>query len=238
MLTDLISVNHTGSLKFTKENALDTPKAQLIISNKSTDNVAYKIKTTQPKFFVVKPIQGIIHPGREMTVDIQLHIAQINSLPEVFKNRFMILATPTDLQVSENFRLQKLWEDKNASRDKSNQQQIILKIDIIEAQNTLKPPVEEGDSRRGTVVNKTDTNIKYSGPTTSTVTNQYEPAPTADINKSFATSGGQSMKPAVGASATMNDQQKLGKLETDIAGLQEEVNKIMKSHGGDQPNAY
>lgn len=108
-----------------------------------------------------------------MTVDIQLHIAQINSLPEVFKNRFMVLATPTDLQVSENFRLQKLWEDKNASRDKSNQQQIILKIDIIEAEGSKELPGAEQspDERRGTVVNKSDANIKYSGPTTNTVTN-------------------------------------------------------------------
>ena len=135
-----------------------------------------------------------------MTVDIQLHIAQINSLPEVFKNRFMILATPTDLQVSENFRLQKLWEDKAASRDKSNQQQIILKIDIIEGQNAQKQAGVE-DDRRGTVVNKSDANIKYSGPTTNTVTNSYEPAPTADINTSFAS--GPGVKPA--AAVTMND---------------------------------
>ena len=46
MLTDLISVNHTGSLKFTRENTVDPPKAQLIVTNKGTDNIAYKIKTT------------------------------------------------------------------------------------------------------------------------------------------------------------------------------------------------
>jgi hypothetical protein len=49
------------------------PKATLDIRNlNETSNTAYKIKTTAPRLFVVKPIQGIIAPGRTISVDIQL----------------------------------------------------------------------------------------------------------------------------------------------------------------------
>jgi len=70
-MADIITLNQSQFLAFNTLNG--TPKATLEITNKSENqNTAYKIKTTAPKLFVVKPIQGIIAPGR--TVAVEIHI--------------------------------------------------------------------------------------------------------------------------------------------------------------------
>jgi len=69
--TDIISLSSDTHLKFQKGVDGSSPKATLDITNRSGDkNVAYKIRTTAPKLFVVKPIQGILAPGRTITVEI------------------------------------------------------------------------------------------------------------------------------------------------------------------------
>ena len=71
---DIISLNATTTLDFTQADGEgSTPKATLEMTNKSTtENAAFKIKTTAPKLFKVMPIQGIIAPGRTVSVEIML----------------------------------------------------------------------------------------------------------------------------------------------------------------------
>ena len=61
---DIISLNYTKFLKFDFPNQDELPnKAVLEITNKSSSqNAAYKLKTTA-KLVGVCPIQGIIAPG-------------------------------------------------------------------------------------------------------------------------------------------------------------------------------
>ena len=55
-LTNLISLSQDKALLFKKQDGAQ-PQAILDITNKREDsNIAYKIKTTAPKLFVVKPI--------------------------------------------------------------------------------------------------------------------------------------------------------------------------------------
>ena len=62
-----IKINPSTILSFSKGKAyLD------ITSTKSDTNVAYKIKTTAPKLFVVKPIQGIVMPNATQKVEVSL----------------------------------------------------------------------------------------------------------------------------------------------------------------------
>ena len=96
---DIISLNHTATLDFASPDGEgSTPKAQLEITNKSSSqNAAFKIKTTAPKLFKVMPIQGIIAPGRTVSVEIMLQPGQIQTLADVYKNKFMVQATSTEL---------------------------------------------------------------------------------------------------------------------------------------------
>jgi hypothetical protein len=47
-------------------------KATLMITNVSQGNLAYKVKTTAPRQYVVKPNQGIIDIGQKFAIDISL----------------------------------------------------------------------------------------------------------------------------------------------------------------------
>jgi hypothetical protein len=38
----------------------------------SAGNIAYKVKTTAPRYYVVKPNQGILDKGQKITIDITL----------------------------------------------------------------------------------------------------------------------------------------------------------------------
>lgn len=59
----------------------------------------------------------------------------------------MVQGTPCDLQGSETFKLTKFWEEL---KDKSNLQQVILKINM-----------DKIDVGRGTIVTKQDGGINY-----------------------------------------------------------------------------
>jgi hypothetical protein len=70
---DLVTINPNDFLKFVKSDSGPLPTAKMEIINKSsTTNAAYKVKTTAPNLFVVKPIQGIIAPNRSMVVEVFL----------------------------------------------------------------------------------------------------------------------------------------------------------------------
>ena len=114
-------MNRVGTLEFVKQSDGSSPKATLDLSSVAKDsNVAYKIKTTAPKLFVVKPIQGIIAPGRTIQVEIKLQLEELANFADIFKNKFMVQATQTELQSSETFKLTKFWEEKTALKDKSS----------------------------------------------------------------------------------------------------------------------
>ena len=128
--TNYMSLSSPSVLEFASTGDGSSPKATLELSNILDSNLAYKIKTTAPKLFVVKPIQGILAAGRTVTVEILLQLKELGNVNEVHKHKFMVQATPCDLQASETFKLTKLWEEKAASKDKTNLQQMILKINL------------------------------------------------------------------------------------------------------------
>lgn len=47
-------------------------KSYLTITNVLNGSLAYKVKTTAPKNYVVKPNQGILDKGQKITIDITL----------------------------------------------------------------------------------------------------------------------------------------------------------------------
>ena len=64
-------------------------KATLQITNisKTGSNLAYKVKTTAPRHYVVKPNQGILDVGQTMSVDITLIPSPENKIDD---NKFLV----------------------------------------------------------------------------------------------------------------------------------------------------
>ena len=72
-------------------------------------NIAYKIKTTAPKIFVVKPIQGVIPPNITAACKVQLLVTS-NPDKEVIKNKFLIQSAVTDLRPTDSQLISGFWE--------------------------------------------------------------------------------------------------------------------------------
>ena len=84
-----MTLSNTQTLDFKEKEDGASRQALLDISNPQTEsNIAYKIKTTAPKLFVVKPIQGIIAPGRTVSVEIHIQESQVKSEDMITKNKF------------------------------------------------------------------------------------------------------------------------------------------------------
>ena len=66
------------------------------IKNISKKNIAYKIKTTAPKLFVVKPISGVVPPKMVAACKVQLLVTKTPD-KQAAKNKFMIQVVETDL---------------------------------------------------------------------------------------------------------------------------------------------
>ena len=178
-MSTLIKLNFEGVIKFSRSAESNMVKSVLEISNTTTTNLAYKIKTTAPKKFMVKPISGILGAQRTIPVEIQIAPDAADEGASLLKNRFMIIASQTELQSSENFKLTQFWEEKEKSGDKSQMQQIVLKIAI------------EGNApdfdRRETVAANVDKNIKREQSTAQVPQAKpslYEKAPGDEINRS------------------------------------------------------
>ena len=75
---DIVSLDPTTELRFFIQRDQQL-KSYLTIDNTSQGNVAYKVKTTAPKFYVVKPNQGILDKGQKITIDITLLASNVST---------------------------------------------------------------------------------------------------------------------------------------------------------------
>lgn len=70
--------------------------SNLEISNESpTKNIVFKIRTTEPLCFVVKPNQGIIDAGKKASVTI--HFVPKETVPNPEKSKFQVQVAYTEL---------------------------------------------------------------------------------------------------------------------------------------------
>ena len=79
-----------NALVLTRYDIGGAAKTLLEIKNTHpSENVAFKIKTTAPKLFVVKPIQGVIPPGMSVACKVSLIFTSTPD-KDAEKNKFMI----------------------------------------------------------------------------------------------------------------------------------------------------
>ena len=67
--------------------------SKMTLKNVSAGNVAYKVKTTAPKRFMVRPSTGILVPSESVDVQVVLH--PLSSYPSGNTDGFQVQATPT-----------------------------------------------------------------------------------------------------------------------------------------------
>lgn len=68
----LLSLDPENTLTFCKNSSTTAPSKMLKLSNDSTTHVAFKVKTTAPKAYLVRPSAGVLAPQAQQEVQIIL----------------------------------------------------------------------------------------------------------------------------------------------------------------------
>ena len=85
----LFSLSPNDSLNF--DLSPSAPKTQnLLITNISPRPIAYKLRTTASKSYLVKPNQGYLNQDESISISITIQLTEMQ--PEI-KHKFMVLAT-------------------------------------------------------------------------------------------------------------------------------------------------
>mmetsp|Transcript_56093 Transcript_56093/g.149657 ORF Transcript_56093/g.149657 Transcript_56093/m.149657 type:complete len:209 (-) Transcript_56093:224-850(-) len=88
----ILSVSPSETLVFTKMSNTNSPNETLTLTNESQENVAFKVKTTAPKSYMVKPSFGTLKPQESQDVQI---ILGANDASSVGDHRFLVQAVPS-----------------------------------------------------------------------------------------------------------------------------------------------
>ncbi|AFZ81437.1 vesicle-associated membrane protein, putative [Theileria equi strain WA] len=89
-MSSLLRITPSDTIEFPL--VLYTPlNASLKLENVSSEHVAFKIKTTTPKGYLVRPSTGVIKPGDVQTVQIILQ--PLSETPKVINDRFLVQYT-------------------------------------------------------------------------------------------------------------------------------------------------
>ena len=84
-----------------------TSTSTLSIKNIISQNIAFKVKTTAQKSYIVRPNQGIINPND--TQELIITMQPLLEYPGDVNHRFLVQTAPTDLSTDQLEDLTKFW---------------------------------------------------------------------------------------------------------------------------------
>lgn len=139
----LVSLNPPSTLVFQLERGTE-PRSNLKVTNISNSNVVFKVKTTQPSWYYVRPNQQLLAPGQSEDVKVLLvgsecnrflDQAAVNAEEKLDKHRFLVQSKVVDdneysrvmaLPVAQRGdEFSKLWET-----NKDDRRNVKLKVDF------------------------------------------------------------------------------------------------------------
>ncbi len=71
--------------------------SRLILSNPSSHNVAFKVKTTVPTSYLVKPHNGYLPPQSSIEINITMQPTEYNASMPPITDKFLVSAFPLTL---------------------------------------------------------------------------------------------------------------------------------------------
>ena len=121
-----------SELSFTISASSPTSNSVLHLKNTHSSRISFKIKTTAPDAYLVRPTLGVLEPSQNQTVVITLkthHVAGID------KHKFSIQSRETSLEPSDLSAITTLWAEKS----REGVQQVILKAVATTAEEPKTP---------------------------------------------------------------------------------------------------
>ncbi|XP_018572291.1 motile sperm domain-containing protein 2-like [Anoplophora glabripennis] len=139
-----LKVTPSGIITFVKDGNELVSTLELHNSD-SNSHISYKLKTTSPEKFRVKPSTGCLAPGETAIVTVTL--LQGFQLGGLSRDKFLVMSTHVDPSDVNNIDLSELW--KNTSGRKINQHRLkcIQSGEVVKNGNpALVTGVQEGDN--------------------------------------------------------------------------------------------
>ncbi|KAF8585703.1 VAMP-associated protein [Ramaria rubella] len=137
-----VSLNPSASLGFNRP-LTELIKRTLTITNHNAQPVAFKVKTTAPKLYCVRPNAGRIEPGESVGVSVQLQPMKEDPPPQVkCKDKFLVQST-TITADKENMSLAEIWSPAEGDSEIKVHQQKIKVVYLPPEGQTLEEEPEE-----------------------------------------------------------------------------------------------
>jgi len=102
----LLQLTPAEEIVFRREDGETT--GLLTMTNTSTCNVAYKIKTTSPDKYRVRPSAGVINAGAALNITV--HIQSGYSASQLVRDKFLVMACAIDSDTLTNQQLIEVWK--------------------------------------------------------------------------------------------------------------------------------
>lgn len=131
---------------FTKINT--TP---LCLLNYSQSVVAYKIMTTQPQYYVVRPGFGLLKGRQKINIEVQLDPIRDPAVMKK-KHKFMIQAA---VAPTADVNLEEFWKNVDESETQVTKVKVVFEVQPGESlmpSAVVTPPTSKSKSRRGSRV--------------------------------------------------------------------------------------
>lgn len=95
MAPQLLQINPQKEIIFSGRNFDQTSHTEILtLQNVATStNVAFKVKTTALKSYLVRPSSQVLQPGEKINVQIMLQ--RLSEVPANYQHRFLVQALPT-----------------------------------------------------------------------------------------------------------------------------------------------
>jgi vesicle-associated membrane protein-associated protein A len=113
---------------------------ELHLSNPSDQKVAFKVKTTAPKRYCVRPNSGIIEPKAKVTVAVMLQPFDYDP-NEKNKHKFMVQSVYVPSSYGDN--LDQLWKDAKPDELMDSKLKCFFDMPPEAAQNNIESPVSQ-----------------------------------------------------------------------------------------------
>eukprot|EP00927_Polykrikos_kofoidii_P062487 TRINITY_DN572_c0_g1_i2.p1 TRINITY_DN572_c0_g1~~TRINITY_DN572_c0_g1_i2.p1 ORF type:complete len:246 (+),score=52.36 TRINITY_DN572_c0_g1_i2:98-835(+) len=152
----VLAIEPDQTLFFRKSPNSATSHELLKLTNKSTGYVAFKVKTTAPKSYLVRPSTGVLKAGATTEVQIILQQPGQGTDAQASLHRFLVQAVPSTTGTPPT---REDWADWQSRKDTIQEQKLSVLLDMAEGDATAKP-VDDA-SRATNVGHSDDLQVKY-----------------------------------------------------------------------------
>ncbi|KAG2010190.1 hypothetical protein CC2G_013032 [Coprinopsis cinerea AmutBmut pab1-1] len=150
-----VSLNPPNTLGF-RRPLTQLVKRSLTITNHNAQPIAFKVKTTAPKLYCVRPNSGRVEPGESLEVAVMLQaMKEEPPLNTKCKDKFLIQSTIIT-QDKETMALQDIWANTDANEEGKVYQQKLRVAYLPPEGQTLEEEDETAHANQSSFINPSD----------------------------------------------------------------------------------